>query len=106
MTGDPAARQYRFSPAEVTASAGDTLFFVVESGGPHALGFNPQGLPEAVRDAWNRAMPRKVADFRGPVLKGSQGYSVIVPSHVPAGRYTFFCLAHRAYDMRLIVEVK
>ncbi len=106
LTGNPETRKFVFSPAQVTASAGDTLSFVVESGGPHALGFIPEGMPESVRDAWNRAMPRKVGNYRGPLLRDSQRYVIVIPARTPAGRYLFFCLAHRAYDMRLVVEIK
>ena len=106
LMGDSTAGKYRFSPTEVTASPGDTLLFVVESGGPHALGFDPTGLPAPLRDAWTRALVGRVADFRGPLLRGTRRYPVVVPAGMRPGRYSFFCLAHRAYDMRMVVEVK
>lgn len=81
------------------------MLFVVESGGPHALGFDPAGFPASSREAWNRALPGRVADFRGPLLREGKRYLVIVPARMRPGRYTFFCLAHRAYDMRIVVTV-
>jgi plastocyanin len=106
LTGDASNGRYRFSPQRLTAERGDSLVFVVESGGPHTLGLDPAGLPQAVRDAWNRAMPRRTGPFRSPLLRSGQPYTVVVSREIPPGQYSFFCLAHRAYDMRIQVEIK
>ena len=106
LTGDAEKDEYRFSPARLTANRGDTLVFRVESGGPHALGLDPAGLSAVVRDAWNQALPRRRGMLRGPMIRENQPYAVIIPRGVTPGKYTIFCLPHRAYDMRLEVEVK
>jgi plastocyanin len=106
LTGEAASGLYRFTPERLTANPGDTLSFQVRSGGPHALGVDPTGLPETVRDAWNMALPRRTGSLRGPLLRAGQTYSVVVPRTMAAGKYVFFCLAHRAYDMKLEVDVK
>ena len=106
LTGDASRGRYQFSPNRVTVKPGDILVFTVESGGPHALGLDPKGLPEPVRDAWNQAMPRRTGSLRSPLLRSGQPYRVVVPRAMAGGTYTFFCLAHRAYDMRLEVEVR
>jgi plastocyanin len=106
LTGEASQGEYRFSPSRITAKPGDTLVFVVASGGPHALAMDPAGLSETVRDAWNQAMPRRTGALRSPLLRPGQPYAVVVPRVMRPGKYVFFCLAHRAYDMRLQVEVK
>lgn len=105
LTGDAARGEYRFSPARLSASRGDTVVFQVVSGGPHALGIDPSGN-SAVRDAWNQALPRRRGYLRGPLIRENQSYTVVIPRAVTPGTYLIFCLPHRAYDMRLEVEVK
>lgn len=106
LSGDAASGQYRFAPARLTAARGDTVEFRVESGGPHALGVDPAGLSGPARDAWNRALPRRTGSLRGPLIRADQPYTVIIPRGIEPGKYTVFCLAHRAYDMKLEVEVR
>jgi plastocyanin len=105
LTGDAEKGEYRFSPPRLTVGRGDTVVFQVVSGGPHALGIDAEGSA-AVRNAWNQALPRRRGYLRGPLIREDQPYTVVIPRAVTPGRYTIFCLAHRAYDMRLEVEVK
>jgi plastocyanin len=106
MTGDPDKPEYRFAPARLTAARGDTLHFQVVSGGPHALGLDPAGLTPAARDGWNRALPGRRGLLRGPLLRNEQTYTVIVPRAAAPGTNVIFCLVHRAYDMRVEIEVR
>lgn len=106
LTGDAEKGEYRFSPSRLTANRGDTLVFRVESGGPHALGIDPAGLSPVVRDAWNQALPRRRGLLRGPLIRDNQPYMVVIPRAVTPGKYTIFCLPHRAYDMRVDIEVR
>lgn len=105
LTGDVEKGEYRFSPARLTASRGDTVGFQVVSAGPHALGIDPAATA-AVRDAWNQALPRRRGFLRGPLIRENQPYTVVIPRAVTPGKYMIFCLVHRAYDMRLEIEVK
>jgi plastocyanin len=106
LTGDATKGQYRFTPARLAANRGDTIVFRVESGGPHALGLDPAGVSAAMRDAWNQALPRRTGALRSPMIRSGQPYLVVIPRGMAPGTYTFFCLVHRAYDMRMEVEVK
>jgi plastocyanin len=106
LTGDHDKAEYRFSPNRVTVNRGDTVVFQVESGGPHALGLDPAGLSGGVRDAWNQALPRRRGLLRGPMIRADHPYFVVIPHAITPGKYTIFCLPHRAYDMRLEVEVR
>ncbi len=92
--------EYRFSPSTITARPGDVLLFRTVSGAPHSVVFEPKGLSPRARDALNSAMPRRSADLSSPLLtEDGAEYRVVVPP-LPAGAYAFYCLPHRAYDMR------
>jgi plastocyanin len=106
LNGDSDNGQYRFSPSRLTVTRGDTVVFQVESGGPHALALDPAGLTAGVRDAWNQALPRRTGLLRGPLIRADQPYRVVIPRGITAGKYLIFCLPHRAYDMRLELDVK
>jgi plastocyanin len=97
LSGDAEAETYAFAPATVTARAGDVLVFKSVSGGQHGVVFE-SAMPAAARAALNAAMPRRVGDLSGPLLGPGAEYRIVIPSGMPAGRYRFFCLPHRAYD--------
>jgi plastocyanin len=96
---------YRFVPASVSARPGDVLLFRTVSGTPHSIVFEAAGLSRPAHEALNGAMARRAGDLSSPLLSpdGAE-YRVMVPA-VPAGRYQFFCLPHRAYDMRGTLHV-
>jgi len=100
LQANPAREVYRFNPAQVTARPGDVLVFRVASGPPHSIVFESSGLSETGRAALNGAMTRRTADLSSPLLtaEGTE-YRVVVPPIAP-GTYGFYCLPHRAYDMR------
>jgi len=100
MDANPDKEVYRFSPAQVTARPGDVLSFKVASGAPHSIVFEGSSLSETARAALNGAMSRRSADLSSPLLtaEGTE-YRMVVPAIAP-GTYSFFCLPHRAYDMR------
>lgn len=99
LTVDADDEQYRFEPATVRGRAGDILVFTVVNGGPHSVVFEAGGLTTQARDALNTAMGRRSADLSSPLLKDGEQYRFTVPP-LPKGSYPFFCLPHRAYDMR------
>jgi plastocyanin len=97
---DTAAGEYRFEPAVVVAHPNDVLVFRVVNGAPHNVTFEAAGLSPQAHAALNAALPRRSADLASPLLTAPDAeYRVVVPS-IPAGRYRFFCLPHRAYDER------
>ena len=100
LEANPDKEIYRFNPDEITARPGDVLLFRVASGPPHSIVFEAAGLTEGAREALNGAMARRTAELSSPLLT-SEGaeYRVVVPQLLP-GTYSFFCLPHRAYDMR------
>ena len=106
MEANEKRHEYTFVPAEVTARPGDVLLFRSVSGGPHSVVFEADGLPAAAQEALNGAMPRRSADLSSPLLTGKGAeYRITIPA-LPRGRYRFFCLPHRAYDMRGQLSIK
>ena len=91
---------YRFNPDRVTARPGDVVVFKAVSGMPHSIVFETAGLSEQAHEALNGAMNRRAGDLSSPLLtlQGAE-YRVVIPQIAP-GTYQFFCLPHRAYDMR------
>ena len=106
LVANPSTEVYRFEPAEVVAKPGDVLVFHVVSGAPHSVVFEGQGLSPGVKGAFNSAMPDRSGDLSSPLVTASGGeYRMTVPQ-VPAGAYPFYCLPHRAYDMRGSLTIK
>jgi plastocyanin len=100
MEANPGKDVYRFAPAQVTARPGDVLLFKVTNGSPHSIVFEGANLSETARAALNGAMSRRSADLSSPLLTADgTEYRIVVPA-IATGRYGFFCLPHRAYDMR------
>jgi plastocyanin len=100
MEAVPEKDTYRFTPARITARPGDVLVFQVVRGAPHSIVFEGADLSEATHEAMNGAMGRRTGDLSSPLLP-SEGaeYRMVVPRVTP-GVYHFYCLPHRAYDMR------
>ena len=96
---------FGFTPSTVSAKRGDVLLFKAASGSPHSVVFEGKELSPAARQALNGAMPRRAGDLSSPLLKEGAEYRVVVPA-LPAGSYKFFCLPHRAYDMRGVLTVQ
>jgi plastocyanin len=105
LEANPDKEVYRFSPGRVTARPGDVLLFRVASGSPHSIVFEGAGLSGAAHEALNGTMTRRSGDLSSPLLTpdGAE-YRVVVPA-LSAGRYEFFCLPHRAHDMRGVLLV-
>jgi plastocyanin len=97
--------EFRFEPASVTARQGDVLLFKAVSGAPHSVVFEGKDLSPDARQKLNGALPRRAGDLSSPLLTEGAEYRVVVPALAP-GTYRFFCLPHRAYDMRGQVTVK
>jgi len=105
LDANPAKDTYRFSPARVTAKPGDVVLFRAVSGTPHSIVFEGAKLSGRAREALNGALPRRSGDLSSPLLTpdGAE-YRFAVPALSP-GTYEFFCLPHRAYDERGILQI-
>jgi plastocyanin len=106
MVADAARDEYRFEPAMVTVHPNDVLVFRVVTGPPHSVVFESEGLSAGARRALNSAMPARSGDLSSPLLTSvGKEFRMVVPL-LPAGSYPFYCLPHRAYDMRGELRIK
>jgi plastocyanin len=106
LVADPGKQEYRFEPSVVTVRPNDVVVFRVVSGAPHSVVFEGAGLSSQAHGALNAALVRRAGDLSSPLLTNSGlEYRLVVPSLEP-GSYPFFCLPHRAYDMRGELQVK
>jgi plastocyanin len=105
LEANPEKEIFRFSPAQVSARPGDVILFRTVSGTPHSVVFESAGLSAPAREALNGALSRRSGDLSSPLLTpdGTE-YRMVVPV-LPAGKYPFFCLPHRAYDMRGTLQI-
>lgn len=105
LEANPAKEIYRFSPARVTARPGDVVLFRAVLGTPHSIVFEGAKLSGGAREALNGAMTRRSGDLSSPLLSpdGAE-YRFTVPALAP-GIYEFFCLPHRAYDERGVLQI-
>lgn len=105
VEANPEKEIFRFSPARVTARPGEVLLFRAVSGTPHSIVFEGKALSGSAREALNGALSRRSGDLSSPLLSpdGAE-YRIVVPA-LPPGRYEFFCLPHRAYDMRGVLQI-
>jgi len=102
MTGTTA----RFEPATVTVRAGERVRFVVVSGAPHNVSFDPAKLPADVRRALAAAMPNPIQPLSGPLLLNAGDSYTISFAGVKPGRYEFFCMPHVGMAMKGTVVVR
>ena len=96
----------RFEPAEVEIAPGDTVVFVLASGGPHNVAFDSTGLSPSVTARLRAAIHDPMMPLAGPfLLKEGERYAVSFEG-MPPGTYTFYCLPHLALKMRGTVVVR
>jgi plastocyanin len=96
----------RFDPATVTVRPGDRVRFVVVSGAPHNVSFDPAKLPADVRRVLAAAMPNPIQPLSGPLLLNAGDSYTISFAGVKPGRYEFFCMPHVGMAMKGTVVVR
>ena len=84
----------RFAPYEISIRSGDTVRFVLGSGGPHNVAFRETRGEAAAR--LRRRMTDTIADLAGPLLVVPGETYTVVFTDVPAGRYPYWCIPHLA----------
>ncbi len=97
MVGD--ATGYRYEPANITAKAGDGIKFVMVSGAPHNVGFDPATIPAGSKDQLWANMPNSVDGSSQMFLNPNEEWTMSL-ANLPPGKYPFFCTPHLAMNMR------
>jgi plastocyanin len=105
MVGD--AKGYRFDPANVTVKQGDGIKFVVVSGGPHNVAFDPATIPADVKGQLDANMGTDKMGELSSNMKMNAGESVTVSfGNIKPGQYPFHCTPHLALNMKGVITVQ
>ncbi|MDQ6768744.1 MAG: plastocyanin/azurin family copper-binding protein [Gemmatimonadota bacterium] len=105
MTGD--AQGYRFDPANFTVKQGDGVKFVVVSGGPHNVAFDPATIPPDVRPQLDANMGTDKMGELSSNMKMNPGESVTVSfGKIKPGQYPYHCVPHLALNMKGVITVQ
>ena len=103
MIGDD--KGYRYEPAEITVKQGDGIKFVMVSGGPHNIAFDPATIAADAKTALMANMPEQQGELSSKMLLNANETYTISFAGVPAGSYDFFCTPHLAMNMKGKVTV-
>lgn len=105
MVGD--AKGYRFEPANITVKQGDGIKFVVVSGGPHNVAFDPATIPADVKPQLDANLgPNKMGELSS-ALETNNGASITVSfANIKPGQYPYHCTPHLALNMKGVITVQ
>ena len=105
MTGD-ASGNYKFEPAEITAKQGDGIRFIMVSGGPHDVAFDPATVPADVKAQLSANMPNQQGELSSPLFMNAGESYTISFANVKPGAYPYFCTPHLAMNMKGTITVQ
>lgn len=104
MIGDD--KGYRFEPADITIKSGDAVTFVMVTGGPHNIAFDPNTTPAAGKAQLDANMDGKLAELSSPMLQNPNEKYTISFGGVAPGVYPFHCTPHLAMNMKGTITVQ
>ena len=104
MIGDD--KGYRFEPADITIKSGDAIDFVMISGGPHNVAFDPATVPADSNYQLDANMDNKISELSSPMLMNPNEHYVISFGGVKPGKYDFHCTPHLAMGMKGTITVQ
>ena len=105
MVGD--AKGFRFEPANFTIKQGDGVKFVVVSGGPHNVAFDPATIPSDVKGQLDANMGTDKMGELSSNMKMNAGESVTVSfGNIKPGQYPYHCVPHLALNMKGVITVQ
>lgn len=97
MVGDE--KGYRYDPATITAKVGDGIKFIMVSGGPHNVAFDPATIPEDMKAQLAANMPN-ATDFASPMFLNANETWTLSLGGLKPGNYPFNCTPHIAMGMK------
>jgi plastocyanin len=104
MVGDD--KGYRFEPANITVKAGDAIKFIMVSGGPHNVAFDPATVPTDSKAQLDANMDQKISELSSPMLMNPNEAYTISFAGVKPGQYPFHCTPHLAMGMKGVITVQ
>ena len=97
--------RYAFEPKEVKAKAGDRVVFVMASGGPHNVAFDPATIPADQKDQLWANMPGSM-DGSSPIFTDPNQEWTLSIGNIAPGKYPFHCTPHLAMNMKGEITVQ
>jgi plastocyanin len=105
MIGD--AKGYRFEPANITVKQGDGIKWIMVSGGPHNVAFDPATIPSDVRSQLDANMGTDRMGELSANMKMNPGESITISfAKIKPGQYPYHCTPHLALGMKGIITVQ
>ena len=85
---------YKYDPANLTIKQGDGVKWIMVSGGPHNVAFDPAKVPDDVEKVLVANMPNQQMPLSGPYLtQPNESYTVSFAGVKP-GTYDYVCTPH------------
>jgi plastocyanin len=103
MVGD--AQGYRYEPANITVKPGDGIKFIMISGGPHNVAFDPATIPADQKDQLFANMPESI-DGNSPMFMTQNQEWTLSLGNIKPGKYPFHCTPHLAMNMKGEITVQ
>lgn len=104
MVGDD--KGYRFEPADITVKQGDGIKFIMVSGGPHNVAFDPAVIPADVKPQLSANMPNQQGELASPLFMNPNETYTISLANIKPGAYPYFCTPHLAMNMKGTITVQ
>ena len=104
MVGDD--KGYRFEPANISIKSGQAVKFVMITGGPHNVAFDPTTVPADSKDQLNANMVGQMSELSSPLLMNPNEAYTISFAGVKPGTYPFHCTPHLAMNMKGVITVQ
>ena len=104
MVGDD--KGYRFDPADITVKAGDGIKFIMVSGGPHNVAFDPATIPADVKSQLMANMPNQQGELSSPLFSNPNEEYTISFANIKPGSYPYHCTPHLAMGMKGTITVQ
>jgi Plastocyanin len=104
MIGD--GTTYKFDPADLTIKQGDNVKWIMVSGGPHNVSFDPAEVNAAAKPQLSANMDNQMGELMGPLLSNPNESYEISFAGVPPGVYHYHCTPHLAMNMKGTITVQ
>ena len=104
MVGDD--KGFRFEPADITIKAGDGIKWIMVSGGPHNVAFDPSALPAEVKSQLLANMPNQQGELSSNLMMNPNEEYIVSFANVKPGKYDYNCTPHLAMNMKGSITVQ
>jgi plastocyanin len=90
---------YKFDPANLTIKQGDGVKWIMVSGGPHNVAFDPAKVPDDVEAVLKANMQNQQMPLSGPYLTQPNETYTVSFAGVKPGTYDYVCTPHLMMGM-------